>query len=238
MKYNEIRITIIKKIRDIYFLIKFGRGKFLFKYFFTFFYHLFLKKKFNFDFENANFSNKWFYQNTSYMNFFLSSKKKEINNILEIGSYEGQSALFFLKYFLNPKITCVDIWENQESNYKNIEFKDIEKSFDKNLENYKKKIFKFRGTSKKFFQKNKNTDFDFIFVDGSHYMKHVYQDAINSFKSLKINGYILFDDYLFKYKSQNNSHPIFAINKFLNKYKKKIEIIAIYRQVLVKKISE
>ena len=36
----------------------------------------------------------------------------------------------------------------------------------------------------------------------------------------------------------NNSHPIFAINKFLNKYQEKIEIIAIYRQVLIKKISE
>jgi len=75
-------------------------------------------------------------------------------------------------------------------------------------------------------------------VDGSHYKYHVYQDAINSFKNLKINGYILFDDYLFKYKSKKNSHPLFAINKFLIKYKKKIKIIAIYRQVLIKKISD
>ena len=50
-------------------------------------------------------------------------------------------------------------------------------------------------------------------------MYDVYQDAINSFKNLKINGYILFDDYLFKYKSQKiNSHPLFAINKFLIEY--------------------
>ena len=54
----------------------------------------------------------------------------------------------------------------------------------------------------------------------------------------KDKGYILFDDYLFKYKSEKYSHPIYAINKFLRKYKNKIKIIAIYRQVLIQKISE
>ena len=238
MKYNEIRITIIKKIRDIYFLLRFGRGKFFLQYIYTYFSHLIFKKKYLFDLKNTNFSNKWFYQNISYINFFFKDKKENINKILEIGSFEGQSALFFLKYFINARITCVDIWQNQNQNYKNIDFNDVEKSFDKNLEKYQERITKFRGSSNDFFEKNTVKDFDLIFVDGSHYMYDVYQDAINSFKNLKINGYILFDDYLFKYKSKINSHPLFAINKFLIEYKNKIKILAIYRQVLVKKISD
>tara|TARA_B100000965_G_C19388600_1_gene667920 strand:- start:142 stop:858 length:717 start_codon:yes stop_codon:yes gene_type:complete len=238
MKYNEIKLTIIKKVRDIYFLLRFGRGRFFFRYIYTYFCHLIFKKKFTFDFEKTIFSNKWFYQNISYINFLLKDKKKNINKILEIGSYEGQSAFFFLKYFVGAQITCVDIWQNQVHNYKNIEFKNIEKNFDENLDKYQERIIKFKGSSKNFFKKNSNKNFDLIFVDGSHYKYHVYQDAINSFKNLKINGYILFDDYLFKYKSKKNSHPLFAINKFLIKYKKKIKIIAIYRQVLIKKISD
>lgn len=238
MKYNEIKLTIIKKIRDIYFLLRFGKGKFIFKYIQTYFSHLILKKKYLFDLKYTNFSNKWFYQNISYINFFFKDKKENINKILEIGSYEGQSALFFLKYFINSRITCVDIWQNQNQNYKNIDFNNVEKNFDKNLEKYQERIIKFRGSSNDFFEKNEVKDFDLIFVDGSHYMDDVYQDAINSFKNLKLNGYVLFDDYLFKYKLKKNSHPLFAINKFLIEYKKKIKIIAIYRQVLVKKISD
>ena len=237
MKFSKIKLNIIKKIRDIYFLIKFGRGKFLIKYFRTFLYYLNQKKDFNFNFEDTNFSNIWFYQNVPYMHLFLLNQKNKIKYILEIGSYEGQSAFFFLKYFKNSSITCVDIWEDQESNYKNINFKNIEETFDKNLYNLQSRIIKKKKTSNFFFKTNFKKDFDLVFIDGSHYIKHVYQDAVNSFKCLRLGGYILFDDYLFNYRSQSNSHPIFAINKFLKKYRKKIKIIAIYRQVLIKKIS-
>lgn len=238
MEFSKIKLNIIKKIRDIYFLIKFGRGKFLIKYLNIFLYYLTQKKDLNFNFENTNFSNRWFYQNVLYIDLFLRHQKNQINNILEIGSYEGQSAFFFLKYFKNSSIICVDIWEDQESNYKNINFKNIEETFDKNLYNLKSRIIKQKKTSNFFFKTNIKKDFDLVFIDGSHYIKHVYQDAVNSFKCLKLGGYILFDDYLFNYRSQINSHPIFAINKFLKKYRKKIEIIAVYRQVLIKKISD
>jgi len=113
----------------------------------------------------------------------------------------------------------------------------VEKNFNQNLGNYQHRIKKFKGSSKHFFNKNVFKNYDFIFIDGSHYSNHVYQDAINSFNNLKLNGYILFDDYLFKYKAKKNSHPIFAINKFLTKFNKKIKIIAVYRQVLIQKIS-
>ena len=66
--------------------------------------------------------------------YYLSTNLKplkNIRNILEIGSYEGRSALFFLKYFLNSKINCVDTWSGSDEH--NIEdFKFIEKNFDLN----------------------------------------------------------------------------------------------------------
>ena len=44
MKYLELKLILIKKVRDVYFLIKFGKGKFFINYIKTFFYHFFLKK--------------------------------------------------------------------------------------------------------------------------------------------------------------------------------------------------
>ena len=39
-----------------------------------------------------------------------SKEKNKIKNILEIGSFEGRSTIFFLNYFSNCNITCVDTW--------------------------------------------------------------------------------------------------------------------------------
>ena len=103
----------------------------------------------------------------------------------------------------------------------------LKKDSDENLANYKSQVTKFKGSSKKFFFQNKVKDFDLIYIDGSHYYKHVYYDALQSFKVLNINGYILFDDYLFKYKSQKDSHPIYAVNKFLKNIKIKLELLNI-----------
>ena len=41
-------------------------------------------------------------------------------NALEIGSFEGRSSIFFINYFKNINLTCVDTWEksDQESDKK------------------------------------------------------------------------------------------------------------------------
>jgi len=77
MKFEKIRIIIIKKIRDIIFLIIFGRGKFFLLFLKTNVRHLFFSEKFNYDFKNKNFSNKWFFDNVSYIYLFLKKKKKK-----------------------------------------------------------------------------------------------------------------------------------------------------------------
>ena len=76
MRYDKIKFIIIKKIRDIIFLIIFGRGNFFFLFLKTNLKHIFLSEKFNYDFKNTNFSNKWFFDNVSYIYLFFKKKKK------------------------------------------------------------------------------------------------------------------------------------------------------------------
>ena len=244
MTQNNIKLLMIKKARDIYFLLKYGKGNFLLIYIKTLIYYftkkILLKKKIN-DLKKikyGNFTNSWFDDNIDYLIIYFLEEKDKIREMLEIGSFEGNSTLFFLNFFSNSNIKCVDIWEDQKNNYGETNFQSIEKKFNDNISNYLHRLEKYKLPSNIFFKNEKKLNyFDLIFIDGSHYHKHVYADAINAFKSCKISGYILFDDYLFKYKTKNNSHPIFAINKFLKKYKKKIKIIAVHRQVLIKKLS-
>ena len=54
-------------------------------------------------------------------NFYEIIKKFKNFKYLEIGSFEGNSAMFVAKYFKNSKIYCVDNWLGTEE-YDNLNF--------------------------------------------------------------------------------------------------------------------
>ena len=108
---------------------------------------------------------KWFCNNLYFLKSNLKNRKN-INNILEIGSYEGRSAIFFLNCFSNSIITCVDTWGGSDEQ-KDLDSKIIEKNFDTNLSKHHKlnRMKKFKMTSNKFFDKNKS-NFDLVQKSG------------------------------------------------------------------------
>ena len=171
------------------------------------------------------------------IDYFNNINKNDIIEILEIGSWEGRSACFFINYFKNSTLTCVDTWEGSPEHFDNDipDLNSVEKNFDKNVFEFQNRIIKHKMRSKMFFEANK-LKFDFIYIDGSHYYDDVLNDAQEGFKVLKKNSYMLFDDYdwnFYKY----GKNPINAINFFLNLNKEKIKIIYISSQVLIKKIN-
>ena len=142
MTQNNIKLLMIKKARDIYFLLKYGKGNFLLIYIKTLIYYftkkILLKKKIN-DLKKikyGNFTNSWFDDNIDYLIIYFLEEKDKIREMLEIGSFEGNSTLFFLNFFSNSNIKCVDIWEDQKNNYGETNFQSIEKKFNDNISNY------------------------------------------------------------------------------------------------------
>ena len=186
--------------------------------------------------ENMTFSNDWFSHNiTTWVSVF----KKEIKSnkrldILEIGSYEGASVVFLLKYFQTSSLQCVETFEGSDE-HKDLNFNEIKKNFYNNTSTFKERLSVFEGTSDEFFLKNKQI-FDIIYVDGSHEFSNVYKDAFNSFNFLNINGIIIFDDFLKKYYGDLKKDPIIAILNFISKHKKNIKILNVGYQIIIKKI--
>jgi len=88
------------------------------------------------------------------------------------------------------------------------------------------------NTSSFFFKKNKQ-NYDLIYVDGSHSYKDVLQDAFNSFKILKKNGIIIFDDLLWRFYKNKKKNPMYAIKIFLNKHSRDIKILFTYHQLII-----
>jgi hypothetical protein len=147
-------------------------------------------------FKNKNITNDFFNHTKKFklsQNYFKHNpaiwyeifKKNDLLNkdinILEIGSFEGMSVLFFDKYLKVKNLYSIDLIKNNNfiyniSNLKNINF--------------------FNMKSDDFFKKKLDINFDITYVDGSHYSIDVFNDLINSDLLLKKDGILIIDDLL------------------------------------------
>lgn len=205
--------------------------------------NIFLKKKI----KNEKRKHQNFLENKLITNDFFSSNAfnfltvlKSLNdnfNYLEIGSYEGNSAMFIANKFPNANINCVDSWIKTEEYDENLNFLEIEKNFDSNTSQYKN-IKKYKNDSDSFFAQNNNF-FQIIYVDGYHYGPQVYKDIKNSWKFLNFGGYLICDDYIWNTSENPKLTPCFVINKFLKEIKNCYKIVLISNnQIFLKKTKE
>jgi hypothetical protein len=83
--------------------------------------------------------------------------------------------------------------------------------------------------------KDDKKQFDIVYIDGLHEGTHVLIDSIQSFKLLKIDGIIIFDDFM-----QHDKTLLFkcytGIYYFLKLFKKQIKILYLQNILVVKKI--
>ena len=197
---------------------------------------LFYKKK------NTKYNATWF----SPLNFEILNKYKNMNdiNFLEIGSFEGMGTNYFIDNFLsgnNSTITCIDPWIKYSestitkmSEWDNLINENTYDIFINNTNYNKNKIIIKRGFSYDILPKLEKI-YDFIYIDGDHSEKAVWLDAIYSFKILRNNGIIIFDDYTW---NTCDKSPKNAIDKFLDEYKNFIKVISIGYQVVIQKIND
>jgi len=116
---------------------------------------------------------------------------------LEIGCFEGQSACWFLDNILtNPtsRLTCVDPFAVPMAT---ILLRFFEARFDENIaaSGAADRVTKLIGPSQVVVRTLQPAQFDFIYVDGSHKVGDVLQDAVLAWTVLRPGGVVMFDDY-------------------------------------------
>lgn len=148
-------------------------------------------------------------------------------NYLEIDTFYGANLLSVADSYgshKDSKLYCIDPWEDYSDypEYKN-EQSDIYASFIRNIENsnVKDKIFVNRGFSNDIVPNFKDDFFDIIYIDGNHEPEYTLEDAVLSFRKLKKNGIMIFDDYGW-------GGPLLTqrgIDGFLSGYHKRITVL-------------
>jgi predicted O-methyltransferase YrrM len=184
--------------------------------------------------KNFQISMDWFSPQSYFFKYFMMKLVKNFK-YLEIGSFEGNSAIFVSSNFPESKITCVDPWLNYEEN-KDSDLPNIERIFDKNTQNFKN-IKKIKKTSENFFIINKEK-YNFIYIDGYHKYEYVLKDCLSSWEILLPGGFLVCDDYIWDhYKENIKLNPCFAINEFLRIRSKEAKVLLVSNsQIFIKKL--
>lgn len=122
-------------------------------------------------------------------------------DVLEIGSWEGRSAVFFLEFLPQSRLTCIDTFgggaENHASLAESSQIPLIERRFDANLEPYAGRVEKLKARSVTALDGLVDSDarFDIIYVDGSHMRDDVMIDTLLAWRMLRPGGIMIWDDY-------------------------------------------
>ena len=177
---------------------------------------------------------------------------KELH-ILEIGSFEGKSTIWFLDNLLVNKkstITCIDPWtrySQDEDSFNSYNKEETEWDFRSNYETFIHNI----GLSGKWDQVlinkgysydilprmiSEGKKYDIIFIDGNHTSPFVLSDGVMGWYLLKEGGIMIFDDYLFG-EPESTNYPKIAIDSFINIFKDYTEVIWDEWRKAVKKIK-
>ena len=205
-----------------------------------------------------NFTNNWFDGAKGVWDSLIP----QINptRILEIGSYEGASACYLIEKlaaYKDIELHCVDTWEggveHKAGGMAEAYMPDVEKRFHSNIKMAISKVENavqlvlHKGVSdlalSKLIAEGKLGYFDFIYIDGSHQAPDVLCDALLSFRLLRNNGVMAFDDYLWQEQLPYGTDPIrcpkLAIDAFTNIYCRKIKVLgAPLYKLYVQKISD
>jgi len=172
----------------------------------------------------------------------LAEFKNRLNlRFLEVGTFEGQSAIWVINNILthpSSKIVCVDTFEgSSEHPGMGIDISAIETTFRHNVAvaRGEERVEIRKGYSQEILRTLPLTSFDFAYIDGSHLAADVLTDAVLTFPLLKKGGILVFDDYHWDMDPDPLRRPQIAIKAFMKVFKGQYHALHHDEQVFLRK---
>jgi SAM-dependent methyltransferase len=183
-----------------------------------------------------DFTVNWFTWNIPVWETVLAPFQGKPNvRYLEVGLYEGRSAVWMLEHVLThptARLTGVDVFDGP---HKDRCFANIERT------GAPAKATLITGYSQLVLRGLPLNSFDIIYVDGSHAKNDVLEDAVLSWRLLREGGILIFDDYRWagSFVSGTSDSPTdfpkAAIDPFVQCFEKQFDVIHNSYQLILRK---
>lgn len=186
---------------------------------------------------DKSFTSDWTSDKLQNWTRFVS--RNNVRSILEIGSWEGRSAIFFLEHCLNSTITCIDTFKGGQEHLGIEGLATVEERFDSNLAPYGSRVEKIRSRSIPALDRL-GIDcrmFDVLYIVGSHQRDDVILDTLLAWRLLKKDGLMMWDDYRWKRDLPERDRPETAVNTFFDLHGDELEILYLADQVIARRRS-
>jgi glycosyltransferase involved in cell wall biosynthesis/predicted O-methyltransferase YrrM len=174
----------------------------------------------------------------------LADKVDIAADVLEVGSFEGRSALFFLQFLPKSNLTCVDTFEgNAEHTTPGLDglsdMMKVETRFDANMRPFGTRVEKRKGASIVILPelRAQQRRFDIIYIDGDHRAASAFTDARLGWDLLDNDGVMIIDDYRWELHMPLVERPEAGINAFLQEIAGEFELLHDGHQIIIRKLA-
>jgi predicted O-methyltransferase YrrM len=157
-------------------------------------------------------------------------QKPDTVHVLEVGSYEGRSAVAFLEMMPQCRITAIDTFPKE----------DIEARFDLNLSGYGDRCTKIKGRAIGALDslRQERASFDIIYLDAGKIPEDTFVQSALAWSLLKQGGVLIWDDLTWKRDNPPHERPATAIELFANAFGPALEVLHRGRQLIVRKKAD
>ncbi len=160
---------------------------------------------------------------------------------LEIGVFEGRSAVWLLDHVLtHPEstFTWIDPFIGPTHRVGIDHPNDLEARFRNNIGRFGGKTQGYVGRSQEVLREFSSVRFDLIYIDGAHFAPDVLADAVLSWPLLRSGGLMGFDDYGWRPWAKLQKSPALAVDVFMAVMAGQFEVVHRGYQVWLRKLPE
>jgi glycosyltransferase involved in cell wall biosynthesis len=201
-----------------------------------------MEQRFGLWLAGKTFSTNWTTPNFPVWATLFASRRDHPLRILEIGSWEGLSAIFFLQYFPQSQLTCIDTFRGSAEHALRPKWAEalphIEARFDSNVAEFGARVEKIKDTSTHALARllTERRRYDLVYIDGSHHSADVQSDAVLSWPLVADGGIVIFDDYEWNWWPNDVRGPKLGVDSFLALRRDQYRELLRSQQVIIEKL--